>query len=168
MLTGPTEIRDADRLAMAATIWGEARGEGPNGQAAVAWAIVNRWRQPAWWSRERGDGIPDDTLEAVCRDPWQFSCWKDAQAPALKGMTLASPGLREILPIVDAVLAGSVPDPTGGGDHYHTIRAPAYARGPGQWPPKFAVGRTPSARIGAHVFYALGPAGDGRQIVKGA
>ncbi|MCF4166321.1 cell wall hydrolase [Zavarzinia compransoris] len=162
-LSGPTALRDADRLAMAATLWGEARGEGSAGQVAVAWVIVNRWRQPSWWSRERGDGIPDDTIEAVCRDPWQFTCWSDAQGDRLRAITLGWSGIAEILSLVDGVLAGRIPDPTGRADHYHTIAAPAYARAPGKWPPKWAVGRAPSARIGAHLFFALGPAGDGRQ-----
>lgn len=165
VLTGPTAIRPQDRLAMAATLWGEARGEGPNGIAAVAWAIVNRWRQPGWWSRQRDDGIPDDTIQAVCLDPAQFSCWWDAQGPKLRAMTIASPGLADIVPIVDAVLAGRVPDPTGHADHYHTVAKPP---GVATWPPSWArkvmaKGLKPTVTIGAHVFYALGPAGDGKQ-----
>lgn len=47
---------DLDLDTMALTVWAEARGEAIIGQRAVAWVIRNRWEQPGWWSRQRGDG----------------------------------------------------------------------------------------------------------------
>ena len=35
-------MSENDKFVMAQTIWGEARGEGSQGQKAVAWVIKNR------------------------------------------------------------------------------------------------------------------------------
>jgi len=54
-------INDIDVLAR--TLWGEARGEGPAGQVAVAWTIRNRvndGRAKSWW----GEGYT-----GVCKAP---------------------------------------------------------------------------------------------------
>lgn len=141
--------RDADVLALARTLWGEARGEPREGQIAVAWVIRNRTENPGWWSRQR-DGIPDDTIEAVCLEPNQFSCWWDTQAPKVRSRTPAQ--LGTLMDIARGVLNDEIPDPTGGADHYHTILRPGYAR---VWPPKWAQGRL-GKTIGSHLFYAIG------------
>lgn len=117
----PTEI---DLITLALTVWAEARGEGLDGQRAVAWVIRHRWEHPGWWSRQRGDGIPDDTIEAVCRDPHQFSCWypSDPQYPRL-----FLPATRERLDVQlarkigeEVLVAPPEADFTGGADHYCT------------------------------------------------
>ena len=64
-----------DLDALARTCAGEARGETWEGMIAVCWVVKNRFLKPGWWTRERGDGIEDDTIEAACHDPKQFSCW---------------------------------------------------------------------------------------------
>lgn len=141
----------ADRLTLALTLWGEARGEGVAGMAAVAAVIVNRMlasarliergRRAAWW------GGPDAV--SVCRAPWQFSCWNLGDANRAKLDALA-PDAAVLLPartIADAALDGRLGDPTFGADHYHTRAVrPAWARG-----------RRPVIAIGRHQFYTLGP-----------
>ena len=60
---------EKDRDILARTLWGEARGEGFDGQIAVAWTIRNRvfdGKAKSWW----GEGYAE-----VCLKPWQFSCW---------------------------------------------------------------------------------------------
>ena len=62
-------VTEKDRDILARTLWGEARGEGPAGQIAVAWTIRNRvfdGKEKSWW----GEGYA-----GVCQKPWQFSCW---------------------------------------------------------------------------------------------
>lgn len=55
----------ADTL-RAATVWGEARGEGLVGMIAVNCVIGNRVESGrSLWS----------TVAKVCLQPWQFSCW---------------------------------------------------------------------------------------------
>lgn len=124
---------------MARTLWGEARGEGPAGMAAVAWVIRNRVASRVrWWGRG---------VVGVCRHPFQFSCWNpgDPNLIRLRDVTVSDPHFTAAVRIARDVLAGRVPDPTGGADHYHAATvAPDWARG-----------REPTARIGGHLFYKL-------------
>lgn len=146
-------IRPEDILAMARTLWGEARGESMNGQIAVAWSIRNRAENPGWWSRKRGDGIPDDTVEAVCLAPAQYSCWWDGQAAKVRSRTKEQ--LSGLYDLAEKVLSDQIPDPTDGADHYHTIARPGYAT---RWPPQWAKGRV-GITIGRHIFYKIGLTG---------
>lgn len=50
------------------------------------------------------------------------------------------------------MIEGIKDDPTGGADHYYADTIP---------PPKWAKGRTPTTKIGRHVFYKLGLDGRG-------
>ena len=86
------EYRLEDVLALARTLWGECRGEPKIGQIAVAWVILNRAEQPGWWSKSHTEAIMDDTIEAVCLCPHQFSCWWDSQAAKVRSKTIAQLG----------------------------------------------------------------------------
>lgn len=135
-----------DLLALAATIWGEARGEPELGQIAVGWVVRNRAADPGWW----GDGVL-----AVCLAPRQFTCWWDDQAERVSMVDEDDPRFRRCLAIAARLInpqdmPGSIADPTHGADHYH-------ARGV---TPAWADGRRPTARIGRHIFYRLGKNGD--------
>ncbi len=142
---------------MALTVWAEARGESLKGQRAVAWVIRNRLESPGWWSRQKGDGIPDDTIEAVCRDPWQFSCWltSDPQSHVIKNPdTLRITAVREIRKLCTAVLSESRDDdPSLGSDHYCTVAVIPKTR--------WAKDRTPVVVIGRHAFFRIGLDGNG-------
>ena len=83
--------RTEDLDTLARTLYGECRSESREGKIAVAHVIKNRADNPKWWCRKSGDGIPDDTIEAVCRHPWQFSCWNldDPNRPKLLAATPA-------------------------------------------------------------------------------
>ena len=142
--------RPEDVLALARTLWGECRGEPREGQIAVAWVIRNRATNPGWWSRERGDGIPDDTIEAVCLDRNQFSCWWDRQAERVRSRSILQ--LGSLYELALDVLSDQIPDPTEGADHYHTILRP---EGVKTWPPVWAQKKV-GKRIGSHLFYRLG------------
>ncbi len=137
---------------MALTVWAEARGESVKGQRAVAWVIRNRFENPGWWSRNTGDGIPDDTITAVCKDPYQFSCWNPSDPNRAR---LDNPKTKErtdyqaILALCDDVLrADPASDPSRGADHYCTSSVVRHT--------KWARGRTPVIVIGAHHFYRIG------------
>ena len=152
MLPRPTET---DLITLALTIWAEARGEGRDGQRAVAWVIRNRYQQPGWWSRQRGDDIADDTITAVCRDPYQFSCWhpSDPQYPRL-----FLPATRERLDYLlarkvgeEVLAAPPEADFTQGADHYCTKNVARYTR--------WARGRKPILTLGNHQFYRIGLGG---------
>jgi N-acetylmuramoyl-L-alanine amidase len=138
--------QDIDSLAR--TIWAEARGEGAAGMEAVAHVIINRLAKPSWWSRGVGGGVPDDTIAAVCRKPWQFSCWNDndPNRTKLQRVTVADGAFARAWAIARAVLDGDgamATDPTGGATHYHVFNIR----------PQWADGATACASIGRHRFY---------------
>ena len=148
---------ETDLQTMTLTVWAEARGEPEEGQRAVAWVIRNRYEHPGWWSRQKGDGIPDDTIAAVCRDKCQFSCWNASDQnnrrlydPAT-ARTLAYMRIRALC--LDVLEAPAKEDPTHGADYYCT-RAVADKTA-------WARGKTPVATIGHHQFYRLGLDGKG-------
>ncbi len=145
---------DLDQVAL--TIWAEARGEPLEGQRAVLYVMLNRLQNPGWWSRQDRDGIPDDTLAAVCREPRQFSCWhpSDTQSARLHNPNnLKLPKVQWIRQWVVRELLEPGIDPTGGADHYCTTKAAKYT--------KWAKGRTPIKVIGNHSFYRIGLVGLG-------
>ena len=143
---------DFDLDITALTVWAEARGESIEGQKAVIHVIKNRLDNPRWWSRHFGDGIIDDTLAAVCRDPFQFSCWNpaDSQSKRLHDpKTLLRPDVQKIRQLVIETLGE--PDFTEGATHYCTKRVAPFTR--------WAKGRRPVKVIGSHQFYRIGLGG---------
>jgi spore germination cell wall hydrolase CwlJ-like protein len=131
-----------DLEVMALTVWGEARGEGVEGQAAVAWVIRNRarWPRRSWWG---GD------IRSVCLKRWQFSAWnaQDPNREKMLDLCPDDPALAAVREICRKVLAGAIPDPTRGCTHYCTHASrPAWKRG-----------RDPKTTVGRHAFYQIGP-----------
>lgn len=139
----PIDASEAARVVVAKTVYGEARGEGADGQAAVAWVIRNRTCRrtktggPYWWG---GD------LISVCRKPYQFSCWlaSDPNRAKLDGLALTDPTYLVCRAAVDRVFDGQESDPTNGATSYYATDIPA---------PKWAANRAPSAHIGHHIFF---------------
>lgn len=150
-----------DLLFCAATLAGEARGEGNSGMQAVMNVIQNRQKSGVrWWKTQIGDNVPDDTLAAVCVDPWQFSCWNDGTRDGQKKdpnfdlcARLADPDkftenleydyFTRALSLAALALHGNLPDITHGSMHYH-------ARGIS---PKWARRKTPIIALKSHLFY---------------
>lgn len=132
---------------LAATIYGEARGESFDGQVAVAHVILNRLKRPKRFA---------DTLEKVCRQKFQFSCWNAGDPNSVACKAIVDRGDSEILfwhedPVFrKCVIAaysavnGTAPDKTGGATHYFVTKSKK---------PKWVEGKEPSAVIGAHSFY---------------
>lgn len=140
---------DLDQMSL--TLWAEARSEGDLGVRAVAWVIRHRYENPRWWSRERGDGIKDDTIAAVCRDPYQFSCWNkdDKQAVRLHNpSTLKRPDVQRIRLLAKGVLEEDyTTDPTNKADHY--------CRTDWIYKTYWARGKDPVAVVKNHSFFRL-------------
>lgn len=119
-----------------ATVWGEARGEGPSGQAAVAHVILNRTGRPQW---------PDE-IALVCLQAKQFSCWNTGDPNRIK-CELVGPDdslYMSCLHIATGCLLGRIDDPTQGADHYHALDIE---------PPSWAETMAVTAAIGNQVFY---------------
>ena len=134
------------------TVWGEARGEPVEGWGAVAWVLRNRLEWPGgpfWWSRHPAGGVRPNSIAAVCRQPFQFSCWNsnDPNCPKLKALSIADPTYLRIHEIVEQVMNGEINDPTGHASHYEMVGTGA------AWGRNRAV----SKLIGHHAFYSIGP-----------
>lgn len=127
------KLSDTDRSDLVKTIIAEAAGEGPEGMAAVASVIKNR-------AQVRGKSPAE-----VVREPDQFTGYSKPGPDALKAME--DPEIRaQAESILDQVLGGSLPDPTGGADHYHATSVSPY------WADKMPK----TADIGNHRFYKSG------------
>ncbi|HYG89543.1 MAG TPA: cell wall hydrolase [Azospirillum sp.] len=126
---------------LARTLWGEARGEPVRGIEAVAAVVINRVRR----AERRGGFWWGDSVVAVCRKPYQFSCWNadDPNRAKLRAVTAADPVFATCLRVARRAVAGLLADPTGGATHYHAIGLH----------PDWAVGHGPCAEIGRHLFY---------------
>lgn len=121
---------------LARTIWGEARGEGSDGMKAVAAVIMNRVQKGGWWG---------NTIEEVCKKPYQFSCWNpgDPNLHKVQTVTLDNPAFKKAYQIAQYAISGQLDDMTGGATHYHTTSITA----------SWSSSLTPTGTIGSHIFY---------------
>ena len=137
-------VNDIDTLAR--TMWGEARSEGYRGMQAVANVIINRYEAAqASPAKARQYGR---TIAEICKKKWQFSAWNagDPNRGKMLSVTEQDPQFRTALEIARKAVAGTLPDITGGADHYHTKSLQA------DW----SEGRRPITSHGKHVFFRLG------------
>ncbi|OHC74868.1 MAG: hypothetical protein A3G18_10365 [Rhodospirillales bacterium RIFCSPLOWO2_12_FULL_58_28] len=122
-------------------MFGEARGEHVRGKEAVASVIINRVRRAKdrngyWWG---------DSVAAVCRRPWQFSCWNenDPNRDKIETIDQGNEVFACCVRIARRAVAGVLKDPTGGATHYHAKSVT----------PPWAGGLMPCVVIGNHKFY---------------
>lgn len=129
-------IDAAEQDVLARTAWGEARGEGWDGMAAVAAVVMNRVAIGGWWG---------STVTQVCLHPFQFSAWNanDPNRPALLAVTDRDPAFADALQIAQLALTGLLIDRTGGATHYHAMSVD----------PSWTRGATYLADIGGHRFW---------------
>jgi N-acetylmuramoyl-L-alanine amidase len=137
----------SDDAIVALTLYGEARGEGPEGRIAVANVVRNRML-----CNRTALGL---TLRDVCLRPLQFSCWNPADpnhallldtAKLLSDGRTIGPVLRECRWIAHGLFTGEFVDNTHGATHYLTT---ALLR---DRPPTWAVNQRLLATIGNHAF----------------
>lgn len=132
----------ADIETLGRTIWGESRGELYAGMIAVGWVVRNRTADKLErWPR---------TIEGVCRQPRQFSCWNssDPNGIRVRAVGVDDPAFRQCLRVAVEVICGSI-DPTKGANHYLTI-ALAESKPPKWYDPAKVV-----IDIGHHRFLRL-------------
>jgi N-acetylmuramoyl-L-alanine amidase len=130
-----------DLVLLGMCVWGEARGEGPEGKAGVAWVARNRAEHPRWWGRD---------LKEVILKPYQFSCFL-ARDPNSAKMRLPlkydTPEVWDSCYLTGCeVMAGTIPDPTGGADHYFDVSI---------LPPKWATEGKKTLDLGRLHFYRI-------------
>lgn len=143
------DVSPTDRDLMVRTVLGEADDQSPQGQAAVAHVIMNRVN----------DGSFGRTPSDVVLAKGQFEPWA-TRARQLLAIDRKSPAYDQASTIVDGVLSGDIPDPTGGATHFlnpDIVRA----RRKGSLP-DWAQGA--SVKIGDHAFYAPGNPDYGKPV----
>jgi len=120
------------------TVWGEARGEAPEGQRAVAAVIANR-------AKSSGKSLTDTVLA-----PNQFEPWSSKRT-TLEGLDPNSEDYQRIATTIWPVLYGVDPDPTNGATHFYSPKAQAAL---GRQPPSWDNGS--GVDLGTHRFFNLG------------
>jgi len=154
-LSGPLSFwTSADVDAAFRTLYGEVRGEPPEGQVAVMFTLINRAKlarvRP---SRMFGDG----TIRGACMAPAQFSCWPGN--PPLAGLGVGVPSTARQLAVVLGVLLGDLGPPAEPWwsdriTHYHVASDP-FPEGwtprptPDGWKPP-----PPTGIVAHHAFYS--------------
>lgn len=119
----------SDRLVLAGTAYGEARGCGPSGMQDVLQTVLNR----------TADGWPGGTLAGICLAPYQFSCWNVTDPNRTEIQAAASaytPLWQQALALADEAIAGNGPNRILGADSYfaRTMKTtPYWARSPAVW-----------------------------------
>jgi len=140
---------------LALTAYGEARGEGPEGMAAVLNVIKNRVQlglkdfYDRYILQRTGDPIP-----AVVLKRRQFSIFDPGNPNRQILLSIARnfdaalqryPTLRIAYELANQMLSGALPDNVAGAVYYHPLGlSPGWAR-------RYQA----VARVGKHIFYAL-------------
>lgn len=123
-------------LAMA--VYGEARSEPYDGQAGVAYVVLNRMKGSSWYG---------DTIHEVLLKPYQFNCF-DEDDPNLPKMYEPNPRVwKNCFKAAWNAYSGLIDDPTLGADHYcrYDISPP--------WINNLQLNK----QIGDHVFFSSTP-----------
>lgn len=130
-------MREEDILALAQTLWGEARGEDDEGMTAVCCTVINRFNSGKWYAGK--------TIEETCKKPWQYSCWNKNDPNRQKLLRLTYIELKRELDIIKKVTSGVYEDITCGATHYYNPKVCSM--------PKWAVGKVPCYVHGNHLFF---------------
>ena len=109
-----------DRDLVIRTVWAEAGRESRLGKVAVAWVIKNRRGHYGWKTYGRvvtACGTDKKTRRLVCQfEPW---IWEKTRKRMEKfSKDRQSLAYKSIGKIVDGVMAGQIPDPTGGAFYF--------------------------------------------------
>ena len=139
--TKPAGYSEDDLDKAVRTVWGEAAGEPPEGQQAVAAVIANR-------AHATGRSPGEIVMEKGQFEPWA------TRRRQLESLDPTSPEYQRIALTIAPVLAGEVDDPTGGATHFYSPRAQA---GLGRKPPSWDDGT--GFDIGGHRFFRHGYGG---------
>lgn len=141
-----TPFNQRDHMLLAATMWGEARGEGAEAMRAVGHVVMNRYHN-------ENSARYGTNLRGVILRPWQFSAWNHGDPNRDRMLRLVAgwrpPGADGDAWLMARALArdimtGRSTDPTGGALYYHTQEVnPSWNRS----------GEV-STVLGSHIFYA--------------
>ncbi|RJF89749.1 cell wall hydrolase [Oleomonas cavernae] len=125
-----------DRDCLIVTLYYEAGGEGAKGLAAVGHVVLNRL----------DNRPPDTTICDVIYEKGQFGWTRKVPRKSIPGVIGTTQRWQNAAVIADAVLSGTIGDPTDGAHSFYSILQ--Y----GKRTPKWARKLTRTAQIGNHVF----------------
>ncbi|MGA7676479.1 MAG: cell wall hydrolase [Rhizomicrobium sp.] len=136
MVTSSLGLSSTDADTLARTIWGEARGEGYDGQVAVGSVVRNRVNAGTY-----GSGYA-----AVCKSPDQFSCWNsnDPNYAPMLAITTADATFAQCLTIANGIIDGSIADNTNGATNYYAASIDE---------PDWAYSMIETGQIGNQIFF---------------
>ncbi len=138
MATDDTVLDPADHDAVVRTVLAEAGS--PDGWGAVANVIKNRLAA----------GTFGDTPSAIVHAPKQFEVWSDGSA---QSKDPSSPQYAQASRVVNAVMAGGLPDNSNGATHFFSASGQAARAGDGrQQVPGWATNHT--ADVAGNSFFA--------------
>lgn len=147
-ITNNSQLSQTQKEAIAYTLLGEAGGEGARGMTAVMQVIKNR--------SESGRYPSDPAAVALQHNRngiYQFSAWNDLDNEGNDPKGKYSPEskeFKEAMQIVERVMAGAVPDETGGATHF-VSKGKLESSPPVWWDSEAPEG---NIQIGNHVFGA--------------
>ena len=131
------------------TVMGEAIGESDTGKAAVVHVILNRLAQPKRFADPRVEGT---NLEKVILKPAAFEALKNGGNTQFK-KSKDSEDYINTAKIVQGVLTGNIPDPTGGADHYFANKGKhKVLEVPPWWDEVSAKSKGQGVQLGNHIF----------------
>lgn len=137
---------DTDLYILTATLYMEARNQGQEGITAVCNVILNRHKANRWYSHIN----KDYTISAICKKPFQFSCWNtgDQCDTVLPKANKQSDAWLLCADIAKAGLDGQLSDNTNGATHYYA----QYIK-----PPLWVSSLDYCCQIGDHIFFKEKP-----------
>ncbi|MFC3126810.1 cell wall hydrolase [Pseudoroseomonas globiformis] len=130
---------------LAMTLWAEAGTQPVRAIEALAATIMNRVAlAESGAATHWGRGV-----SAVCRAPFQFSCWNRNHIRHLLMLSIppGDPAMAICRRIAARAAAGMLADPTGGATHAHPVEEL----------PSWAVTEAPVQEIGGLLFYRIMP-----------
>lgn len=141
-----------DEEIAAYTLLGEAGGEGPDGMAAVMHVIKNRAGSSGYPNSLSAVALQNGINKKTGERVYQFTAWspKHGNKPTAK-YKKNSKEFKQALSIVQSVMNGDIPDPTGGALNYYANDGLNAINEPGWFP---AVATAGTQQIGNHVFAA--------------
>ncbi|MHC8493446.1 cell wall hydrolase [Thalassospira sp. SM2505] len=120
---------------LARTIYGEARANDADDARAIACVVMNRVGYRNWPSNPA----------AVCKQPWQFSCWNQNDPNLSRIVNASGPWFEECCAIAQMAVNGQLADETGTATHYLTraVQSKTF----------WAKGKVPCFETAGHLYY---------------
>lgn len=147
----PITLSPRERDLMIRTVMGEANGEPFIGKAGVAHTVLNRVNAGGY-----GQGVEGVLMRKAQFEPWM------RRRNELLGYTPQSKGWDSAAQVVDAVAAGTLPDPTRGATHFANVATVKQRNDPAGRDGGWINSASNKVQLGRHTFMNADGRGAGR------